>query len=405
MSKKIDTAGMWTIKGNPITHDGVAMYSGKAIDPDGAFGLDPNRLYPVYRPFEELLKACESFNGKPLTNNHEMIGTAEGLTKPDDKNIGGTIYNVRADDSRKGFIIADMTIYGDELQNLIKSGKVELSLGYWCKYRREVGTNNGVRYEFVQYDLEGNHIALVDCGRMGSGVRVFDGKTLTFDSMEITEMKKQAVTLDADELRKEIANLLKSASDDALAKCKDILAPAEPKKDGEDDDDPKKDGKDADEPDEGKDDADPKKDGEDDDDPTKKGEGDADGGDEPKQQDGEDDGDEPKKDEPKKDAQDAAPSMKDVLREMSRREKLYAAVLPHTGAFDHDEMTTREVAKYAAEKLGVAVCDGAEVEIVEAHLAGLGANAKKQDKIVAGDTAEAGASGKPSAKLKEFLGL
>ena len=68
-------------------------------------------------------------------------------------------------------------------------------------------------------------------------------------------------------------------------------------------------------------------------------------------------------------------------------------------------MTHLGVAKYAAEKLGVAVCDGAEVEIVEAHLAGLGANARKQDKIVAGDTAEAGASGKPSAKLKEFLGL
>lgn len=395
MSKKVDTAGMWTIKGNPITHDGVAMYSGKAIDPDCAFGLDPNRLYPVYRPFDELLKACESFNGKPLTNNHEMIGTSEGLTKPDDKNIGGTIYNVRADDSRKGVIIADMTIYGEELQNCIKSGKVELSLGYWCKYRREVGTFNGTRYDFVQYDLEGNHIALVDCGRMGSGVRVFDGKTLTFDSMEITEMKKQTKTLDADELRKEIADLLKSASDDALAKCKDILAPAEPKKEGEDDDPDKKDGTNADEPDEGKDADEPKKDGEDEpeDDPAKKGEGDEDGD------------DEPKNDEPKKDAQDAAPSMKDVLREMSRREKLYSAVIPHTGAFDHDEMTTREVAKYAAEKLGVAVCDGAEVEIVEAHLAGLGANAKKQDKIVAGDTAEAGASGKPSAKLKEYLGL
>jgi uncharacterized protein len=396
MSKKVDTAGMWTIKGNPITHDGVAMYSGNAIDPDGEFGLDPNRLYPVYRPFDELLKACESFNGKPLTNNHEMIGTSEGLTKPDDKNIGGTIYNVRADDSRKGVIIADMTIYGEELQNCIKSGKVELSLGYWCKYRREVGTFDGTRYEFVQYDLEGNHIALVDCGRMGSGVRVFDGKTLTFDSMEITEMKKQTKTLDADELRKEIADLLKSASDDALAKCKDILAPAEPNKEGEDDD-----------PDKGKDADEPKKNGEDEpeDDPAKKGEGDEDGDDEPKKEGDEDEGDEPKKDEPKKDAQDAAPSMKDVLREMSRREKLYSAVIPHTGAFDHDEMTAREVAKYAAEKLGVAVCDGAEVEIVEAHLAGLGANAKKQDKIVAGDTAEAGASGKPSAKLKEYLGL
>ena len=51
MSKKIDTAGMWTIKGNPITHDGVVMYSGKAIDVTGSLGLSPEYLYSVYRPF------------------------------------------------------------------------------------------------------------------------------------------------------------------------------------------------------------------------------------------------------------------------------------------------------------------------------------------------------------------
>ena len=80
-----------------------------------------------------------------------------------------------------------MAIYSEDMKDKISNGKKEISLGYFCKYEKRPGVFNGEVYDYEQIDMVGNHGALVDAGRCGSDVKVFD-KALrsTFDAMEIS---------------------------------------------------------------------------------------------------------------------------------------------------------------------------------------------------------------------------
>lgn len=352
MAKKVDKAGHWLIEGNPLSKEGVYLYSGRVIDPEGTLGLDPGSLYPVYRPKEELAKSVASFNGVEVRNEHEMVGDGAGMTPADSVVCGGTVFNVRMNPDDDGEMICDMRLFGNELRSLVASGKKQLSLGYFCKYRKQPGEFKGKPYDFVQYDLEGNHVALVKEGRMGSSVRVFD--SMTFDSVEIPTMN----------IKEEIAKMLEGKDDETLAKCKDALegvlnpdkcADEAPEKEGEGKspadgpkDKPANMGKDCgDEGDEPKD----KPANE----PADKGEDDAEDEDEEAEEgEGEDDpcphcGTELGLKEEGKDAKGL--DMKEVMREIAKRDRLADGVADVIGAFDHSEMTAAEVASYACDKL------------------------------------------------------
>lgn len=382
MGKKVDRAGHWLIKDNPLSEEGVYMYSGKVIDPNGinGYGLEPDVLYPVYRPKEELAKACESFNGVPFRNEHEMIGDGAGMTPADASVCGGTIYNVRMNPDNPSEMIGDFRITGNEIRNEIAGGKKELSLGYLCKYRREDGEFKGRHYDFVQYDLEGNHVALVKEGRMGSNVRVFD--SLTFDQLEIPAMKKTK-THDGEEqkggVREEIAKMLEGKDEDVLKAVKDAVEGVlNPKKDdeatdeGEEDDPAKKKAEDDPCPhcgtelglkEEGK--------GKDEDEPADKPEGEDEEDDEPSKKDGADCGDEEEDDEPEGDkpaGDSKGMDMKEVMREIAHRDRLADGVADIIGAFDHSEMTAQEVAVYACDKLELPK-DGDCVARIEGYIA------------------------------------
>lgn len=188
MSKQIDHNDFWYIKDNPLSKVGVFPYLGKQISSE----LEPDKIYMVYRPAEELLseETINSFKLLPIIDDHTMLGTEPGMIPAEEKGVHGTsgsdVYG------KDGKLYGDLKIYSETLKDEIEDGKKELSMGYFCDYELTPGTFDGKHYDAVQRNIRGNHIALVEQGRMGSDVRVMD-RQITFDSMkEINSMVKNA---------------------------------------------------------------------------------------------------------------------------------------------------------------------------------------------------------------------
>lgn len=211
MGKQIDHNSFWVIKQNPITKIGVFPYLGRQISPE----LEPNKIYQVLRPESELFaaEALASFNELPITIGHALLGPREeGFTPAEEKGIDGTTGTTA---ERKGDkIVNDIKLFSERIKDEVNHGKKELSAGYFCDFVPERGTWNGRHYDFVQKNIRGNHIALVDKGRSGHDVRVMDSaegtttRQFVCDAMDLTgkfeeKFLKRALEQNKPELAKE----------------------------------------------------------------------------------------------------------------------------------------------------------------------------------------------------------
>lgn len=177
--KEIDHNDFWYIKDNPLSKVGVFPYYGKNISDE----LEPNKIYYVLRPEEELSKeeTLESFKLLPIIDDHVMLGNKEGMQPAEEKGVHGTIGTDTY--YKDGIIYGDLKIFSETLKEEIENGKKELSMGYFCDYELADGEYNGQPYQAIQRNIKANHIALVQEGRMGADVRVLDHK-ITFDTIE-----------------------------------------------------------------------------------------------------------------------------------------------------------------------------------------------------------------------------
>lgn len=186
MSARVsDLNGFVTIRGNPISKEGVFEYLGAQL---GLTGADASRIFKVYRPAEELAdpECISSFKLLPFINDHVMLGAEEdGFTPPERKGVEGMIGEEVYFDAP--YLRGNIRIVSESLKNAIEAGKVELSPGYRCKYEFTPGVFNGEHYDAIQRNIRGNHLALVDEGRTGPDVAVLDRMTFTVDSAILKE--------------------------------------------------------------------------------------------------------------------------------------------------------------------------------------------------------------------------
>lgn len=163
-----DANGFLIIKDNPIAKAGVFDYLLSELKE----GITPkdDKVVKVYRPFSELVRIKESFANKPIKMRHSWVGdeseTADGA-------IGS---NITTDETNE-YLRADLIIYNPKLIEAIEKDElVELSPAYTGKGIAENGRYNGEAYEYKQELGEVNHLAVVEIGRSGKDLKIYDSK-------------------------------------------------------------------------------------------------------------------------------------------------------------------------------------------------------------------------------------
>ena len=182
-----DSNGFLIIKDNPIAKAGVFDYLLSELKQD--IEQKDDKVVKVYRPFSELERIKDSFANKPIKMYHHWVGdeceTADGA-------IGS---NITIDEANE-YLRADLIIYNPKLIEAIEKNElVELSPAYTGKEIAENGRYNGEAYEYKQELGEVNHLAVVEIGRSGKDLKIYDSKSnigavMKFKDMFITKLSK-----------------------------------------------------------------------------------------------------------------------------------------------------------------------------------------------------------------------
>ena len=168
-ARSYDANGHLIVDSTVITKAAVNPYYGKEIPDYESLGLDPEKIYNMLRDPAELEKGMHTLGEKQLLIKHIFVSADE----PQKESIAGTIGSnlEMVGNDVKG----SLTVWDKEAINLIESGKLaELSASYFYDPVMKSGTFNGERYDGIMTNIRGNHVALVERGRIGRDALVAD---------------------------------------------------------------------------------------------------------------------------------------------------------------------------------------------------------------------------------------
>lgn len=168
--RRVDENGFMHVDSCHITKEQVVKYYGREIPGWRELGLDPERLYNVYRPGDEIEKAAATFDGLPLQLQHHIDSADEPQTEFRVGSISRPVW-------RAPYLDCDLHITNGAAISAVEHGDFkEISAAYLYEPVVESGEFEGKPYEIVMRNLRGNHVALVREGRAGPDVVVADAK-------------------------------------------------------------------------------------------------------------------------------------------------------------------------------------------------------------------------------------
>lgn len=162
-----DADGRMRVKDCILSTAEVNPYPGSQIPKWESLGLEPRKIYELYRDPDELEKAVPTFEGIPLMVKH-IVQTAE---QPRKEYQAGAVHSITFDGKhlRGDLLVSDAYAIG-----LIESDELsDLSCGYRYDPVMQPGEAGGTKYDGVMRNIQGNHVALVDDGR-ATGAHVAD---------------------------------------------------------------------------------------------------------------------------------------------------------------------------------------------------------------------------------------
>lgn len=165
----------------PIARTGTYKYLREEL------GLDGSGIVDVYRTDEEVFNATAiaSFEGKAFTDTHPAVDVDVNNWSIYAK---GDVRNVRRGKGElSNCLVADIIIRDPIVIDEVKSGvKREISSGYECEYVEENG-------KIYQKNIRGNHVALVQAGRAGSQVKIYDESKVISSKYKAIKVLEKAI--------------------------------------------------------------------------------------------------------------------------------------------------------------------------------------------------------------------
>lgn len=139
--------------------------------------------------------ALKSFSLLPVTDDHPPVMLDAGNTK--DFQRGHLGDDVRRDGD---FVRASMLVTDADLIAKMEAGKHQLSCGYECELEMKAGTWNGQKYDAIQRNIRGNHVAVVEQGRAGAACSARmdsgDAAMLASDAFDTEKKPMKKIVID-----------------------------------------------------------------------------------------------------------------------------------------------------------------------------------------------------------------